>query len=159
MKFLPSSLLLLALPLQIKSTSTNTTTTPPNIDSWFLSTPEIQTAMGGTFSRTTELGMSTYTKGNIATPLINGDSYFSSVLADIQKTKEGDYVFFTAWAIQQNMTLDPRGTLAPGVDTRVGSLWRDMIKTKKVKCLTLMWRNVMNLGITTEFHDMMAVGI
>ena len=116
-------------------------------------------AMGGTWDRTEKLGMSVYSLGNEATPLINGEVMFASVLEDILKTKgvddnSDDYIYYTAWAIQSNMTLDPRGTIAPGVNTTVGNLWTSAIG-RGVKCLTLVWRNLINLEITTEFHDLM----
>jgi len=54
------------------------------------------------------------------------------------------------------MTLDPRRIVAPGKNTTIESLWTDAIG-RGVKCLTLLWRNELNLEITRKWWDSMKI--
>ena len=142
--------LLLALPAVGHAISAPTL----NPETWLLDAAEVTEAMGG-IDRVESLAMSVYTTGNEVEPL-NGMRMFDELLGDVLATKgeEGDYILYSAWAIQPNITLDPRGTIAPGVDTRIGSLWSAAI-TRGVRCLTLLWRNELNVEITRSWSAMM----
>jgi hypothetical protein len=115
-------------------------------EDWLLTSSEVREAMGGNFDRTAELQMSTITKGNEVEPLITGELMFAQILEDVLATDSDDYVYYTAWAIQPNMTLDPRRTVAPDVDSSMSSLWTSAIR-RGVTCLTLLWRNELNLEV------------
>ena len=149
-KLLPAALLLLCLPA-------TTSLTAPDLApaSWFLDEDEVKIAMGGTWDRTDKLKMSVFSEGNSAEPLVTGEKMFGQILEDVLATQADDYIYYTAWAIQPNMTLDPRGTIAPpGSNTTMTALWTEAIQ-RKVTCLTLLWRNLLNREITKQWWDQM----
>lgn len=148
LKLLPATLLLF-YPLA-------TSLTAPDLApaSWFLDEDEVMSAMGGSWNRTDKLQMSVWTSGNSAEPLVTGEKMFGQLLEDVLDTESGDFIYYTAWAIQPNMTLDPRGTIAPGINTTMTALWTEAIK-RRVVTLTLVWRNVLNTEITRQWWDQM----
>ena len=148
-KLLPALLLLFLCSL-------STSLTAPDLApaSWFLDSDEVMTAMGGSWDRTSKLQMAVWTSGNIAEPLITGEGMFGQILKDVLAATAGDYIYYTAWAIQPNMTLDPRGTIAPGMNATMTALWTSAIQ-RKVTCLTLLWRNLLNTEITRQWWDQM----
>jgi len=48
-------------------------------NSWFLTKDETRDAMGGSWDRQQELEMSIWTRGNVAVPLITGETMFAQV--------------------------------------------------------------------------------
>jgi phosphatidylserine/phosphatidylglycerophosphate/cardiolipin synthase-like enzyme len=133
---------------------------PPKLShtDWFLTKAEILEAMGGSFDRSEKLGMAVFTTENEVVPFNNGENMFRSVLDDVMRTdgNSSDFIYYTAWAIQPNVTLDPRKELVDtSVDTTVGGLWTAAIQ-RGVRCLTLLWRNEINLEITRAWTDQMS---
>jgi phosphatidylserine/phosphatidylglycerophosphate/cardiolipin synthase-like enzyme len=100
------------------------------LESWFLTREE----RGVATSRSVEdVGIATWSEGNLVRPLIHGATYFARLHAELTDLEAGDRVWFTDWRG------DPDEALLPGGPT-VGALLADLAR-RGVEVRGLVWRS------------------
>jgi phosphatidylserine/phosphatidylglycerophosphate/cardiolipin synthase-like enzyme len=74
-----------------------------------------------------------YTAGNLVRPLVDGQAYFTELLAAVRRLDSGDLLFFTDWRGDPDERLD-------GPGTEVGSVFADAAR-RGVVVKGLIWRS------------------
>jgi len=89
--------------------------------------------------------ISTWSTGNEATPLLEGKKMMEAVHDDLARAgdHEGDYVYFCAWCVQEDIMLMPQADEPQA--TTVKAMFTNAI-AKGATSLSLIWRNIVPPG-------------
>ncbi len=96
---------------------------------WFLTRAEIDRARGGHPRR-----LAVSTSQNRVVPLIDGEEMMRALHDDVNRTRRGDFIHFTAWRMDRTLEM-----IARRPASRVQQVWTNAIR-RGVTSRTLLWR-------------------